>query len=143
MSKRYIILSVFVVFGLLISIGLIGYGLGKEGIVQAATDDISSYYTEGLNVGYESGYDFGFVKGHDACALELSEAYTVTFNEDWRWFTDGDELFTIEECIEMSIHAANNHAHHAYSLNSNVEHNIYWMNVHNSCAYWLEELSKK
>ena len=132
-------LYAFLALAVLVSVGGIGYGLGQEWVVVAAEDD-NSPYKEGLNAGYESGYNSGYTEGYIAYALELLESKGVTFTDDSRWYSMESTTLSIEESIDRSIHAANNHAYHAYVLNSSVEHNIYWMNVHNSCAYWLEQL---
>ena len=84
-------------------------------------------YVEGYNQGYLAAFE------------KFEESYSVTFDADWRWGVDGEFLLTIEECINRSLFAANSHAALAYKYEDEIDHNIYWMNVHNSCAYWLEQ----
>jgi len=88
---------------------------------------------------YANAYVAGYNQGCLDMQLDFQESYGVKFDGDSRWYTDGDLLFNIEECIDRSRFAANSHAALAYKHHEDVEHNIYWMNVHNSCAYHLEK----
>lgn len=126
---RCIILGV--VLAAIGSSACIGYGLGQESVVFPP-----DRYDEGRDVGYEAG----FKSGYATHILDVRESMSVTVGIDGRWCTDRDALLPIEECIDSSIHASNNHAYYAYDREKDIEHNIYWMNLHDSCAYWLEYL---
>ena len=129
--KRYIIIIVLSVI-LVLSLSL--YALGKGQVNTIDTEDSQQY-------------DACYIEGYNQGCLDTSgsflESYGVRFDGDWRWGVDDEYLLSIEECIGRSKFAANSHASLAYKYKEDIDHNIYWMNVHNSCAYWLEELGIK
>jgi len=104
-----------------------------------ATEYDQAAYVNGYNTGYEQGFEVGYQRGYDACQFFVEDVSGVKFDSDGRWWSAESETFSIEDCIDRSISAAANHAKFAYVYGTGFEHNIYWMNVHNSCAYWLEE----
>jgi hypothetical protein len=120
----------------------VGHVFGQESIVIPPDRYYSGYY-DGWVVGHDSGVYEGYSLGYKTCQWDLRMSSTVTFTDDLRWQAAEPTIFSVEKCIELSIQAANNHARLAYEYKKDIEHNIYWMNLHNSCAYWLDYLTRE